>query len=497
MSDNIETERHVLGGIITYPNILAECAEYLNEDLFFDKEGVHKIIFRVIKNFYKEGRELNTVNIAKSVAAHGVSFEEMSDVDLRGYISTLNHLRFSKQATTDAIIDLHKDQKLRDMWRACSKAQEYIKSNRDHTLDEIVSKYTKITSDSTSFFSPNGEPEDVTKDIAEIIAERLNNPIEHIGLESPFPLFNAQFGGFRSGNVYAFVARPKHGKTTFLTWIAAEMARINSCKVLYLDTEMEIQDLKFRNISAYSGISPYDIETGNIKEGEKPLLRDAVRKYKQDLQGKFFHLHCPQFTIEKIINTVKRWIFKNIKQDEKFLVVYDYIKLTGEKTSDHQKEYQLIGEKVNALKELSTLYQFPLLTACQLNRDAENGRDDSGAIAASDRLQWFASFVAIFRRRRAEEYTEYGDVKTCGTHSLIALATRFQGPKAKGHDMTTIMPSGSDGGREKPVPYFINYDVRNFRVTEKMDSDTVAERLRLGEDLNNDWSENEQQNEGF
>ena len=47
----------------------------------------------------------------------------------------------------------------------------------------------------------------------------------------------------------------------------------------------------------------------------------------------------------------------------------------------------------------------PMLTAMQLNRSAEgrNRVDDSSAISLSDRLQWFAAFVGIFRQKDEEE----------------------------------------------------------------------------------------------
>ena len=96
-----------------------------------------------------------------------------------------------------------------------------------------------------------------------------------------------------------------------------------------------------------------------------------------------------------------------------------------------KKNMSLLAKKVNMLKELTLELDIPLLTACQLNRSAENGVDDSSAIAQSDRLQWFASFVAIFRRKSPEEISTEG--REFGTHKLIPLATRFQGREAQGH----------------------------------------------------------------
>ena len=143
------------------------------------------------------------------------------------------------------------------------------------------------------------------------------------------------------------------------------------------------------------------------------------------------------------------------------VVIYDYIKLTGESDKNKQ-EYQLIGDKVNSLKELCSELNIPILTACQLNRSAENGVDDSSAISQSDRLQWFASFVGIFRRKTVEEIADDGE--EFGSHKLIPLATRFQGKDSAGHhDLVRI----KEGKKIKYAPNYVSFNILNFNVEEK------------------------------
>jgi hypothetical protein len=96
----------------------------------------------------------------------------------------------------------------------------------------------------------------------------------------------------------------------------------------------------------------------------------------------------------------------------------------------------------------------PILTACQLNRSAENGVDDSSAISQSDRLQWYASFVAIFRRKSVEEIADDGP--EFGSHKLIPLATRFQGKDSAGHhDLVRI----KEGKKVKYAQNFISFNI--------------------------------------
>src|SRR5690606_25027910 len=104
---------------------------------------------------------------------------------------------------------------------------------------------------------------------------------------------------------------------------------------------------------------------------------------------------------------------------------------------------QAIGEKINHLNDIQNeLPNTHLWAAMQLNRSAEDGRDDSSAIAVSDRLQWFAAFVAIFRRKWLDEIGEDGP--EFGTHKMIPTATRFQGKDSAGHHDMINISTGKD-----------------------------------------------------
>ena len=98
----------------------------------------------------------------------------------------------------------------------------------------------------------------------------------------------------------------------------------------------------------------------------------------------------------------------------------------------------------------------------QLNRSGENATDDSSAIALSDRLQWFATFVAIFRRKTLEEIAVDGE--QFGTHKLIPLKSRHQGQDAPGHQ---DLLRRNINGKIRYVQNFLNFNVDNFRVDEQ------------------------------
>jgi hypothetical protein len=258
------------------------------------------------------------------------------------------------------------------------------------------------------------------------------------------------------------------------------MASLNkNCRALVLDTEMTTLDMKFRIASSVTGIPVWHLETGNWKKNGQlyTKFQDSKNEIKA-LQNKVDHLQVSGKPIEQVISIVKRWYYTKVGRGNPCVVVYDYIKLTGEFEKNKQ-EYQLIGEKVNALKELSLELDVPILTACQLNRSAENGVDDSSAISQSDRLQWFASYVAIFRRKTVEEIAEDG--QEFGSHKMIPLATRFQGRESQGHhDLVRIQ----EGRAVRYQTNFISFNISNFNVQETGTLSDIVDARALRPDLN-------------
>ena len=159
------------------------------------------------------------------------------------------------------------------------------------------------------------------------------------------------------------------------------------------------------------------------------------------------------------------------------LIAYDYVKLTGERVGQNWREDQAIGDKIDKLKKLSEEIDAPLITAMQLNRQGgERGAsgivDDSSSIATSDRMQWFASFVALFRRKTPDEiaedneFDEHGNlVRDYGTHKLIPVKTRFQGRNAAGHH--DLVRRVNDNDRIYYEPNCLYFKVDNFNVQER------------------------------
>lgn len=475
---SLQIEKYVLSGLIRHPQSFSDIEAFVNEGDFVNE--VHYTIFSVFRETFNKGEQIDKVLIANKCKNLGITFKDQS-IDIFHYVSSICLITTNQAGLIEAAKELVKLRIRREIEETGIEIKKYAHECSDKSVEEIITESDKIyNSKICAYASENNKPEDIAGNVIELIEERGNNPVKETGLITPYQNFNRLYGGIRPGNIYAWVSRPKHGKSTILNDLAIKMASLNpGCKALVLDTEMSTMDMKFRVASSLTGIPVWHLETGNWKKNQQLFTRfQDSKKQILDTQNKVDHLQVAGKPIEQVASIVKRWYFSKVGRGNPCVVIYDYIKLTGESDKNKQ-EYQLIGEKVNTLKELSLELNIPILSACQLNRSAENGVDDSSAIAQSDRLQWFASFVSIFRRKTVEEIAEDG--QEFGTHKMIPLATRFQGQESQGHhDLIRIQ----EGRSVRYQTNFISFNVSNFNVEERGTLSDIVHARALRPDLN-------------
>jgi replicative DNA helicase len=455
---SIDIEKHVLSGLLKHPDIFFDIAHFINED---DFSSGHKTIFSVLKGQITKGQPVDAVIVAEKIKNLGINFKQ--DFNIYDYIDSLTFLKISKKSLIEACKNLKTITIRREIADTAVAISQSMSNSGDKSADEIITLADRMYNDKIAAYDLDSNPEDLFADIDKLIEARGNNPISETGLLTPFNSFNRMYGGLRPGELYAWVSRPKHGKSTILSHIASKCTIINpKVSALILDTEMQTEVIKFRIASSITGIPMWYLETGNYKKNKELLAKWNSKKTElSQVNGRVKHLQVSGKPISEIESIIQRWYLGQVGRGNPAVVVYDYIKLTGESDKNKQ-EYQMIGDKVDRLKELSVRMNIPILTACQLNRSAENGVDDSSAIAQSDRLQWFAAYVGIFRRKTVEEQAEDG--AQFGTHKMIELAARYQGQHAHGHsDLVRVMVNNRVEYRKN----FISFNVENFNVEEK------------------------------
>lgn len=462
---SIQVEKHAIGGLIRNQEIFADVDQFVNPNDFYHE--VHATIYCVIRDTLSKGQKIDKILLAQKIKDLGVSFKD--DINIFNYIDSIAFTQITPKATFEACQKLMELRIRREIFETAEKIQSFVQSTGDKNISQIISLSDAMYNNKISAFNFDEAPRNIFED-AEFVIEKLGeNPVTETGLITPHTEYNRMFGGYKNGNIYAIVSRSGEGKSSFLVDTSLKTGEINKVKVLYLDTEMEKFDVQLRMISSFTGVPVWYLETGNWRKNKEmeQLVRAAwpvIKKYE------FFHYHVKNRPIDEVISIIRRWKLSKVGRENRALIVYDYIKLTGESIDKGWMETQAIGAKVDKLKKVAEEIHAPLLSAMQMNRSGENfGKksadltDDSSAISLSDRLLWFATGVGIFRRKTLDELAFSNN--QFGTHKYINLKGRFQGKDAMGH--MDYMKIQVEKDKHKYVRNYINYELNNFKVMEK------------------------------
>ena len=455
-----QIERQVLGGLINNPTAYIDIERFISSQDFYTE--THGTIYNVIKTILSKGESLDKVILAQKIQNLGISFKD--DCNIFDYINSISFTQITKSATFGTAQELAKITARRETYLTGQKLMKFSKENGEHSINDFIAGADSIYNENIATFTTEEAPSNIFDGIVDMIEDRAQNPHDDTGLLSPYPEFNRMYGGLRRGNLYAIAARPGQGKTTWINDLCFKIGVKNKVKALVLDTEMSKEEMQFRLIASISGIPVWHLETGNWRKN-KEMCDKFVAAKEQLKQYNYHHHHIGNKDIDQVCALVKRWYYSEVGRGNDCVIAYDYVKLTGEKVDRNWAEYQAIGEKVDKLKKLSEELNCPIITAMQLNRSGEgqNRIDDSSAISLSDRLQWFASYVGIFRRKSEDELALDGE--NFGTHKLITLKSRFQGRDAAGHNDYIRRVTGD--GSERYVSNYVNFDIQNFNIEER------------------------------
>lgn len=412
------------GGIDVYYDI----ADIIKPSTFV--ESINQLFFTCIKHSY------DTLKVQKcDLASFQSAAYELGIDKLINKTENSKHIR--------QIMDFHIDsnnarkfaQKIRKLEIARLLNQRLNKAAEDIlSIDgsESINSILGIAENAVFDFSKvlqdgNDDPVPITDGIVEYLEELRDSPVQQPGISTGFPIWDSSIGGgLRGGTVNMLGARAKG----FKSGLALNMARNISSMglpVLYLDTEMRLKDQQPRLVASASRTKIGDIETGafgqtdsvtaNVMESAKELLKKNKTFYYKNIAG---------FSFEEQIATMRRWLFKTVgvnldKKANPCVIVYDYCKLMDDSALKNLAEYQAIGFLLTQLHNFAVMYDIPILSFVQLNRDGID-QESVSAVSQSDRIIWLCSNFTILKPKSDEDIALDGIEN--GNFKLVPLVCR-------------------------------------------------------------------------
>ena len=476
-----QIEKMALGGLFKFPELVHELP-HLKDSLFYFK--THKNVFTLIRLASDSQENINHTLIANKFVSLGFSTPEGIS-SIADYLEDLSEIRSTKEAVVEAFIELQSMLTRREFEAVGEKIIE--KANKiTGDPDKVIAEMDKIYNEKISLFEISHEPHDLFSDMEDIVEEAGNNPVENFGLVTPWPTFNKMYDGAAFKEITLFASRSGHGKTTALSALAFHAANINAGKfdTLILDTEVYTKKYQLRLCAALCGVPYHYLATGKWRKSA--AMTEKVRAAWKKIKGyKLDHLHVKNMPINEIRSLARRWYYSKGERERKCVIIYDYLKLTGEATSDSNREHQILGEKTNILKDLAEELNAAMLSAAQLNRTAEKGRgkwsevaNDQSTIGSSDKIIHLVGNAYIFKKKDVEELARDGEAN--GTHMLINIKPRDLGESGVDNEWVKVVKTNADGVEEtKFEKNYISFNVINFEVTEVGDLNFIMEQNRL------------------
>jgi len=384
----------------------------LTDDDLLYKE--HSNLLVLLKSFHNKGAEEFDLT---AVAGEAHLMGMLDSVGGYDYIRSIHDM-----SVTKANLDMH----LEGVLEASTKYQLYhhLKNNMQSVMensrdglrsDDLIGCVEGTMLDLAANSNALQEPKALSDGLRELIESRRKTRIDQIGLPTGYPILDKLIDGMIEGTLHVVAARPKMGKSTFLTNISLHVAIRQQIPVLYVDTEMSYEQWRDRAIATISGLEEREIKHGGYSaESYQRLLKTTNLIEKK---GQIYHEFMPGYSVDRLVALYKRF---KAKHNIGFMV-FDYIKEPDTSSTDRQrKEYQILGDVTTKLKDLSGQLKIPAFTAIQLNRDHK--------VADSDRIDRYGDIIMHWKIREKEEREH----SKHGSHKLVIKRSRRGGATAEG-----------------------------------------------------------------
>ena len=418
-------ERAVLAGLFSYGiDAYVEINDLLTHNSFAHQNN--QVIYKCLEKVLLSDAAVDLPAILSAASQLSLSDVVGTEQEL-GYIRDLMAFPVKQDNVLFFAAQIKKFEFARQAKKIAKRIEKGIDDiNGDESIDDIIGLVENPLMEFLRDDETGQKPEKLGEGADEYLQFLIENKCDQIGLSSGYPRFDAIIGGgHRRKCVDVVSARPGVGKSVFGDNVALHNAR-KGIPVLMLDSEMSKDDHMNRLAANISGVPIGEIATGKFSEDEEKFIK-VKAAFKELKEIPYTYVSVAGSPFETIINTVKRWILREVGQDENgrtndCLVVYDYLKLMSSSSiNNNMQEYQALGFQITALHNLTVKYDFACLAFIQLNRDGIT-REDTSVASGSDRIIWLCTSFTIFKLKSAEEMAEDGPQG--GTHKGVNLKAR-------------------------------------------------------------------------
>lgn len=374
--------------ILTDEGYLASIADHLDPD-FFDNQSISSIV-NIVADFYKQRSSVPTLTEIKSY----LITSELK----QHYVNVVNKIKdFDKNFNQDELLQ-KTERFLKE--KAVFKTLMAIANQPDESelnTSEILNKFEKACGITLET--------DIGLDYINQIDLHINDLMTKDNtIPSGWPWLDRKLdGGFleQGRAIYVFAGETNIGKSIFLGNIAKNIAD-QGRTVLLISLEMSELVYAKRVTTNLTQIPIRDLHNRTDD------IRDCIDQYKRsNSKSRLIVKEFPPSTIscKHLKGYIKKLVDKGIKPDA---IVVDYVNLL--KSDQGTNSYERIKYTTEELRALSYVFECPVITATQLNRQGYS-EVNPGLDTVGESYGLAATADAIMSIWREEEDIEMGVIK--------------------------------------------------------------------------------------
>lgn len=380
MTNHFENEQSVIGGLMLISDLSLDSAQKVFSML-------KPASFQDARNraIYNSILDLERENVLADLLTVNGKLQQNGQLDLVGGIAYLADLHQAVPSAANIInyADLVRQHSIKTVIN--SKMQNALAEFNDLDGDNVYQKLGQLESVISSLGqrAVNGRESGLVhmKEIGNQwmleMQERKDNPDLHAGISTGIESLDKAIGPklLVKGSLFVVGARPKMGKTAFLTKIAGHVGLEQKKQVHVYSLEMPSLQIYERFLSGESRVNSHQYHGLKLSEPEWQITSTAVGRFNNS--GIYID-DTPAITIQH----VKKESRKLAKTGDVGLIAVDYLTLM--KAGKADRNDLAYGDITKELKNLAKELDCVVMLLTQLNRNLEQ-RADKRPIPADSR----------------------------------------------------------------------------------------------------------------
>ena len=398
---SIESEENVLGALMIKPHVIANVAEILTSDMFYDPANAE--IYACILELFNSSRPVDIVTVSEALNSKG-------KLQLVGGRAKINSLAVNVVTATNAEYYANivaEKATLRDLINAGSdianlayeEGSTEVLELAESAIFSIAQKRTK--SDLTHI-------KDIVSDTYEQIGARYQNSGELSGISTGFYDLDDITYGLQKSDLIILAARPGVGKTAFALNIAQNVGVQSKKPVLIFSLEMKKDQLVQRMLCSQAEIDMGRLKSGKLQSEDWIKLSEAMGVLSE---APIYIDDTPVLTITDLRAKCRKAAMA--LKGEIGLVIIDYLQLmegTSKGGNSDMNRVNIISAISRGLKSIAREIDVPIIALSQLSREIEKRNDKKPMLSdlrESGSIEQDADIVMFIHR---EDY--YGKENT-------------------------------------------------------------------------------------